>query len=1047
MNRHFRFPISDFRFQTAQSAIGIQQSAMARLALALAIGAALWPSGNVAAGEDDWWHPAWSHRKRVQVRLAPAEPLGFRYRPPAAGTDDLVAVQATIQCEVKLAASAAREIRVVDSGGNLLPCVAEDPDSRGLVRVTFPARRTITGQLATPIQDGTKTVTLSVGRDKAVTPGTRFYALAGAVRIATLEVEAVEAKSSTARVVEKTTPNIAQGIAIESAVVTSADYYIYYGNPKPEGEAPTWTPPSARIALYGWRITDGQFLGTIEEARGTYRRLPVDLLAAAMRNDPTYAGSRPLTVINSPGNPLDYEYYHISAYESYFRCDIPGLYRFSVDSSAPAYLFVDGKMMAQRAGFFYQVAGNFEHRGKIQLDKGYHHLLLCAVESGKAYNTRLGWQPITATTISAVPASFYLNRVEAEVVGFDTRGQRGLTCFNYEPAPLSVLSPTGKRFQFVQFRALLPPGADADATAFRWDFGDGATGSGQAPGHLYEIPASGAAASFPVSLQASRDNKPAGEYRMTAHIELRPSEKLNLSLDIVSFANIVYFDERTSVAIRLRNTGFSPVIVRATGRLESRDDRQLIVNQDLLIEGQNENFCILPVDMKQLEDKTALLELDILLGGQRVLDAAARAIPFADLARRGEVALDGTAAILGPGGPYTGIAYTGHFPTINYEVTLHAQRRAGRDLCLLTFPVGSALCTLRPRAWDASFDADRWYQLRLRVTEARVEAWLDDRKVTDVPRAAAQTALPLAFDPLKPFGIHAALNAQVALRDISLTRIAPQGPSDPKAPAPKQPATTPLFKGSLADWKPVAECDLNLLQRGLGALHDYQGRRVMISTETEDADRHLQHVFSRFAREKLFTRRRSVLLFGDCMKPPVAQGKEFPDYVTLLAARLKAANRPFSFVERSTGLLPTIADAILFARTLRALEPLPDFVVICPGLADVHQAVGDRDFTRSFDLMIDAVRATGKPIKVILVSPPPCARNVRISRLYTDAVAKLAREHHVQFLNLDLLFTQGQDDWLKALYAAPDAQDIFLNTPNEAAHRRIADAIEKLIEP
>ncbi len=1045
MRGHPRFQIPNARFGIRQSAICNLKSAIALLA----IGAALVCGADALAGADDWWHPAWSHRKRVRVSLAPAEPLGFRYRPPAAGADDLVAAQATIQCEVKLAASAAKEVRVVDSGGNLLPCVAEDPDSRGLVRVTFPARRVITGKLDTPIQDGTKSVTLGVGRDKAVAPGTRFYALAGAVRIATLEVEAVEAKTSSARVVEKTTPNIAQGVAVESDVVASADYCIYYGNPKPEGEAPTWTPPSARIALYGWRLTDGQFLGALEEARGTYRRLPVDLLAAAMRNSPTYAGSSSLTVINGHGNPLDYEYYHISAYESYFRCDIPGLYRFSVDSSAPAYLFVNGKMMAQRAGFFYQVAGNFEHRGKILLDKGYHHLLLCAVESGKATNTRLGWQPITATTISGVPASFYLNRVEAEAVGFDTRDKRGLACFSYELAPLSVLAPTGKRFQFVQFHSLLPTAEGDDGTAFRWDFGDGATGAGEAPGHLYEVPASGAAAAFPVTLHASRNSKPAGEYRMTAHLEPRPSEKLNLSLDIVSFANIVYFDERTSVAVRLRNTGFSPVIVRATGRLENRDDRQIIVNQDLLIEGQNENFCILPVDMKQLEDKAALLELDILLGGQRVLDAGARAIPFGDLIRRGEVALDGAAALLGPGGPYTGIAYTGDFPTMNYEVVLRAQRRAGRDLCHVTFPVGSALCTLRPRAWDATFEAGRWHQVRLRVTEARVEAWLDGRKVTDVARAAAQTALPLAFDALKPFGVHAALNAQVAVRDISLARVAPDAPpAAPKAPAPKQAGPAPLLReGSLAGWKPVAECDLNLLQGGLGSIHDYQGRRVMISTEIEDADRHLQRVFSRFAREKLLTRRRSVLLFGDRMSPPVARGKAFPDYASLLAGRLKAAERPFSFVQRTTGLLPTIADAIHFARTLQAVKPLPDFVVICPGLADVQQAVGDRDFTRSFDLMIDAVRATGKAIKVILVSPPPCARNVRISRLYTDSVAKLAREHHAQFLNLDALFTQGQDDWLKALYAAPDAQDIFLDSPNEAAHRRIADAIEKLIEP
>ena len=1079
MFRHFRSPICAFRFP-------LSRPATALLCVVSAIGIGLnSPSVAQAAAADDWWHPAWSHRKRVRVCLAPSEPLGFRCRPPAAGAEDTVAAEARIPCEAKLQAPAQQVIRVVDSGGNVLPCVAEEPDAHGLVRVTFPARRTIAGKLADAIQNGTKAVTLDVGRDKAVAPGTRFYALAGANRIATLQVESVQAKSSAARVLDKATPNIAAGIPVESDVVTSADYFIYYGNPKPEGEAPRWAPPAPTISLFGWRITDGQFLSQLEEARPSYRLMPADGLKAALRSSPAFVGSQALRVIDSPGNPLGYDSdWHVSLYESFFRCDLPGLYRFSVDSSAPAYLFVNGKLAAQRASFFYQVAGNFEHRGKVELGEGYHHLVVAAVETAKACNTRLGWQPINATTFTSVPASFYLNRVGADTVGFDTRAERQQVCFAYKLAPLSVAADKGRRFQFVRFQGLMPAPPDDDTTAYRWDFGDGAQGAGVAPGHLYEVPAADTAASFPVTLQAVRDGKPVGQYKQTVLCDPRPAEKLNLSLDIVSFANIVYFDERTSVAVRIRNAGFSPVVVRAVGRLESSDDRQIIINQDIPIEGKDENFCVLPVDMKQLHDKAALIELEVRLGGQLVLDAAARAIPFGELTRRGKVALEDGQLVLGPGGPYSGAAWTREFPTINYEVTLHVQRRAGRSLCNVTFPVGSALCTLRPRAWDLTFERDRWYELRLRVTEARVEAWLDGRKLADVPRAAAQTALPLAFDALKPFGVHAALGTQVAIRHIAVGRLdgapaaPPPGPQ-PKPPAepaptakrrprgapepapvkppaeppaanppdaPKPAAWTTLFDGSLDGWKTAAECDLALLQRGLGSLHDYDGRRVMISTEMEDADRHLQYVFSRYIHERFIASRSSVLIFGDRMANPAPPGKTFPDYVAALEDRLKKANRPFQFVERTSGLLPTIADVALFARTLQALDQFPDIIVISPGLADVQQAVGDRDFPRSFDLMIDAVRATGKSIKLILVSPPPCPRNVRVSRLYTQAVEKLARDHHAKFLNLDTLFTQNQDDWLKTLYAAPDAEGIFLDNPNEAAHSAIADAIEKLLK-
>jgi len=993
-----------------------------------------------AGAPDAWWNPAWSHRTQVRVRLAPCEPLGFRYRPPNAG-DDLVAAEARIPCLVKLQGSAQQEIRVLDAGGNLLPCTADGPDARGLLTVTFPARRTISGQLATAIQDGTKIVTLSVGADKAVTPGTRFYALAGPGRIATLEVDSVADKTCVARVVDKTTPNIAQGIPIESDVLTSADYFIYSGNPKPEGEAPRWTPKAATVSLYGWRVTDGNLLNALEEARGTYRKVPVEQIRAALRNSPSFVGTASLTQIDNRANPLEYDgTYHLSVYESFVYCDIAGHWRFSVDSAAPAYLFLDGKFTAQRPSFYYQVAGNFEHRGKIELSPGYHHLLMIAAETGKQ-NTRLGWQRPIDTVFELVPPSFFVNRIAAEIVAAEAHSQNSPVFFTYELSPLSVAAENGKRYQFIQFRNLsrLTP---ETAPMYTWDFGNGTQSREVTPGCLFELPAGSTVAGFPVTLQATVGGKPAGQYQQTVYCDPRPTEKLNLSLDIVSFSNIVYYDERTSIAVRLRNTSFSPVIVRATGRLESREGRQIIVSQDLRIDGKDENFCILPVDMKELPDKTALLDLDVRLGNQTVLEAAARIVPFTTLGTPGIVAVKGGQIVLGPGGPYTGVAWTGDFPTLNYEVALEAQCLGGHDLCQITFPVGSAHATLRPRAWDLRFAPGRWHEVRLRVTDAKVEAWLDGKAVVDVPRAKAEAALPLAFDALTPFGLHAALSAQVAVRRIALSRL-------PPAPAPEgqPPPTAELFDGSLRNWKTVAETDLNLLQRGLGSLHDYLGRRVMLASEIEDADRHLEWVFARWFRDRHLASRRRVLLLGDRMAGPPQPGQKLDDYVTVLEQTFAARGRAFQFVQRTTGLLPTLADIILLARTLAALRPLPDVIVLSPGLADVQQAVGERDFARSFDLMIDAVRATGMPIQIVIVSPPPCPRNVRLSRLYTEAAARVARQHHVGYLDLHALLAPEGADWLEACYAAPAAEGLYLDTPNQAAHRRIAEAIAGQIKP
>ncbi|MFC1806241.1 hypothetical protein ACFL09_04585, partial [Planctomycetota bacterium] len=182
---------------------------------------------------DDWWNPAWSHRKRVRVRLPAMGHMAWPLKPAAAAAQDVVPAQALIVTEAPLQAGAQAEIRVVDVGGNMLPAMVSGPDTRGLIRVTFPAQRSIGGTLAGPVTKETKTIELSVGRDRAVTPGLRFHVLGGFDRIATLEIDTVADKTSTAHVLETTVPQIAKGTRVQSETLTGADYFIYYGNPKP----------------------------------------------------------------------------------------------------------------------------------------------------------------------------------------------------------------------------------------------------------------------------------------------------------------------------------------------------------------------------------------------------------------------------------------------------------------------------------------------------------------------------------------------------------------------------------------------------------------------------------------------------------------------------------------------------------------------------------------------------------------------------------------------------------------------------------------------
>lgn len=176
-----------------------------------------------------------------------------------------------------------------------------------------------------------------------------------------------------------------------------------------------------------------------------------------------------------------------------------------------------------------------------------------------------------------------------------------------------------------------------------------------------------------------------------------------------------------------------------------------------------------------------------------------RVTPF-DNAGKVEVR-DGLIA-LAAGDPFTGIHYTNNPPKMNYEVALEAMRVGGADFfCGLTFPVDDSFCSLIVGGWggsvvglsnvdgmDASenettqfidFTTGKWYRIRLRVTEHKIEAWIEQKKVvnlTSIGRRISQRFGDIEMS--KPLGI-ASWMTSAAVREIQIRRIStPDSPTD-----------------------------------------------------------------------------------------------------------------------------------------------------------------------------------------------------------------------------------------------------------------------------
>ena len=159
----------------------------------------------------------------------------------------------------------------------------------------------------------------------------------------------------------------------------------------------------------------------------------------------------------------------------------------------------------------------------------------------------------------------------------------------------------------------------------------------------------------------------------------------------------------------------------------------------------------------------------------------------------GEVVVKNGRILLHFGDALTGIHTTRKLPKTNYEVRLQAMRVKGGDFfCGFTFPVGKSYCSLILGGWgggvcglssidklDASenettfyrgFQNGEWFNVRVRVTDKKIDAWLDGKHIVDQDLKGHKISVRAEVLPSRPFGF-ASFQTTAALRNIRLRRV------------------------------------------------------------------------------------------------------------------------------------------------------------------------------------------------------------------------------------------------------------------------------------
>ena len=166
-----------------------------------------------------------------------------------------------------------------------------------------------------------------------------------------------------------------------------------------------------------------------------------------------------------------------------------------------------------------------------------------------------------------------------------------------------------------------------------------------------------------------------------------------------------------------------------------------------------------------------------------------------DFGGHGAVYCEAGLLVVESGDALTGVNWTNDVPKVNYEVALDAMRVKGSDFfCGLTFPVKDGYCSLILGGWggtmvglssvdgeDASenetsqtirFETGRWYRVRVRVTDTKIQAWLDDKRIVDL--TTTKRAIGLRWGEIeysKPLGL-ATYQTRGAMREIKLRKLA-----------------------------------------------------------------------------------------------------------------------------------------------------------------------------------------------------------------------------------------------------------------------------------
>ena len=252
--------------------------------------------------------------------------------------------------------------------------------------------------------------------------------------------------------------------------------------PVKDAKAPTWIyfgNTNAQPPKEAYEPHAGLVLETREAGKGnadTWEAFRAQLAAS-----PKVMGRGPARSISMGFNPYGRPYNYIAVFTGFLHVDEFGHYEFATNSWDASFVAIDGKLVIGWPGNHDPRGMNGEHHGAVDLDKGIHQIDYYNAIGARGQGCLCGWRPPGQTQWTGIPETAFVGGFRGNAGAIERRGAKFSADFDWSIT--SDLGLEGQEITEVQFREALPKGKKADSLS--WTFGDGVTGDGSKPRHVY----------------------------------------------------------------------------------------------------------------------------------------------------------------------------------------------------------------------------------------------------------------------------------------------------------------------------------------------------------------------------------------------------------------------------------------------------------------------------------------------------------------------------------------------------------------------------------